>query len=209
MIFRKLIILPIISNTLQLKYIQLKYILRCSVIMERSLLQKYFFHAVLHRTGVYTFVPDGTNVGKGMVTIMNFRQRIAQFFYGRYGIDGLYYGLLVTIFVLWILRVIFMDSVVASVLIYILETFLLIWMLYRCMSRNIAARQRENQIFSSSFKKIKNFFILQKNKIRDFKSYRYKKCPHCKATLRLPKRKGTHSVICPRCARRFDVTTRI
>ena len=170
MIFRKLIISPIISNTLPLKYIQFKCTLRC---------------------------------------IMKFRQRVAQFFYGRYGIDGLYYGLLVSILVLWILRVIFMDSAAASILIYILETFLLVWMLYRCMSRNIAARQHENQIFSSFFKKIKNFFILQKNKIRDFQSYRYKKCPHCKATLRLPKRKGTHPVICPRCGRRFDVTTRI
>ncbi len=140
---------------------------------------------------------------------MNLRQRIAQFFYGRYGIDSLYYGLLVTILILWILQRIFKDSVVASVLIYTLETVLLVWMLYRCMSRNTADRQRENQIFSSFFKKVKNFFILQKNKIRDFKSYRYKKCPYCKATLRLPKRKGTHSVICPRCARRFDVTTRI
>ena len=140
---------------------------------------------------------------------MSFRQRIAQFFYGRYGIDSLYYGLLVTILILWILRIIFIDSKAAGVLVYILETVLLFWMLYRCMSRNTAARQRENQAFTSFFKKNKNFLILQKNKIRDFKTYRYKTCPHCKATLRLPKRKGTHSVICPRCARRFDVTTRI
>ena len=117
MIFRKLIISPIISNTLPLKYIQFKCTLRC---------------------------------------IMKFRQRVAQFFYGRYGIDGLYYGLLVSILVLWILRVIFMDSAAASILIYILETFLLVWMLYRCMSRNIAARQRENQIFSSFYRRIKS-----------------------------------------------------
>lgn len=140
---------------------------------------------------------------------MRFRERIARFFYGRYGIDSLYYGLLVTILVLWILRVIFADSAIASVLIYIVETALLFWMLYRCLSRNIAARRRENEVFSSFFKKIKNFFILQKNKIRDIKNFRYKKCPHCKATLRLPKRKGTHSVICPRCSKRFDVTTRM
>lgn len=140
---------------------------------------------------------------------MRFRERIAQFFYGRYGIDSLYYGLLVTILILWILRVIFASLTAVSIIIYVVETVLLFWMLYRCMSKNITARRRENEIFNSFFKKVKNFFILQKNKIRDFKSYRYKKCPHCKAVLRLPKRKGTHSVICPRCSRRFDATTRI
>lgn len=140
---------------------------------------------------------------------MRFRERIARFFYGRYGIDGLYYGLLVAIIVLWILRFIFSNSAAVSILIYIVEVILLFWMLYRCLSRNIAARRRENEVFSSFFRKIKNFFILQKNKIRDFKSYRYKKCPYCKATLRLPKRKGTHPVVCPRCSKRFDVTTRI
>jgi len=33
---------------------------------------------------------------------MRFRERIAQFFYGRYGIDSLYYGLLVSILILWV-----------------------------------------------------------------------------------------------------------
>ena len=140
---------------------------------------------------------------------MRFRERVAQFFYGRYGIDSLYYGLLVSILILWVLRVIFASLTPVSIIIYILETVLLFWMLYRCLSRNISARRHENEIFTSFWKKIKNFFILQKNKIRDFKEYRYKNCPHCKAVLRLPKRKGTHSVICPRCAKRFDATTRI
>ena len=140
---------------------------------------------------------------------MSFRERIARFFSGRYGIDGLYYGLLAAFLILWILRVILADFSVAGILIYILETVLLFWMLYRCLSRNIAARRRENERFLSFFKGIKNFFILQKNKIRDWKHYRYKKCPYCRAVLRLPKRKGTHSVICPRCSRRFDATTRI
>ena len=97
---------------------------------------------------------------------MSFRQRIAQFFYGRYGIDSLYYGLLVTILILWILRIIFIDSIAAGVLVYILETVLLFWMLYRCMSRNTAARQRENQAFTSFFKKNKNFLILKLTAIK-------------------------------------------
>jgi hypothetical protein len=30
-------------------------------------------------------------------------------------------------------------------------------------------------------------------------------CPHCKANLRLPRKKGKHSVVCPRCKERFEV----
>ena len=35
---------------------------------------------------------------------MRFRDKLARFMWGRYGIDGLYYGLLVTYFVLWIVQ---------------------------------------------------------------------------------------------------------
>ena len=62
---------------------------------------------------------------------MSFRERIARFFSGRYGIDGLYYGLRAAFLILWILRVILADFSVAGILIYILETVLLFWMLYR------------------------------------------------------------------------------
>ena len=78
-------------------------------------------------------------------------------------------------------------------------------MFFRCFSKNIYARRRENEFFKNIFKKIKNFFVLQKNRIRDIKGYRYRKCPHCKAMLRLPKRRGRHTVICPRCKKRFEV----
>ena len=120
---------------------------------------------------------------------MRFRERIARFFYGRYGIDGLYYGLLVAIVVLWILRVILSDSMAVSILIYIVEVILLFWMLYRCLSRNIAARRRENEVFCSFFRKIKNFFILQKIKFGISKVTAIKNVPTAKQRFGYPKGK--------------------
>ena len=79
------------------------------------------------------------------------------------------------------------------------------YFVFRFMSRNFYARQKENAAFCSVFNKIKNFFKLQYDRIKDIKKYRYRKCPHCKATLRLPVRKGKHSVKCPRCSERFNV----
>ena len=33
----------------------------------------------------------------------------------------------------------------------------------------------------------------------------YKKCPNCRAVLRLPRRKGRHTTICPKCKKEFRV----
>ena len=40
------------------------------------------------------------------------------------------------------------------------------------------------------------------------KCHVYKKCPSCKAVLRLPKRPGVHKTVCPRCGREFTVRVR-
>ena len=75
------------------------------------------------------------------------------------------------------------------------------WTLFRIFSRNIAARRRENEII----KKIGEFYKLCKNKWRDRKTHVYRKCHACGAVLRLPKAKGSHFVVCPRCKNRFEV----
>ena len=135
---------------------------------------------------------------------MRFRDRLARFMWGRYGIDGLYYGLLVTYFVTWFLQAVVKPDIAKAIL-SLIGLVALIFMLFRVFSKNIPARRKENDKFMKIWTKIKNFFILQKNKIRDFKHYTYKKCPACKATLRLPRKKGTHNVVCPKCRNRFEV----
>lgn len=57
-------------------------------------------------------------------------------------------------------------------------------------------------------KKMRNFLLLQKNKLRDRRTHVYRECPFCHAVLRLPKRPGAHSVKCPRCSEHFDVTVK-
>lgn len=139
---------------------------------------------------------------------MRFTDRLRSFLWGRYGIDGLYYGLLVMFFVLWIARL-FCRNIIAAIVLGILQTAVVVWMFYRSFSRNITARRRENEVFMGFFRRIKGFFVLTKNRIRDIKGFRYRKCPHCKAMLRLPRRKGQHSVVCPRCHERFEVKINI
>ena len=121
--------------------------------------------------------------------------------YGRYGSDTLAQVMLYVCLVWMIVAnivALFVESIWFSVAYYLITTAMIVWMFYRMFSRNIAARRRENERFCG-------FFKLRRNKFRDRKTHVYRKCHACGAVLRLPKAKGKHFVVCPRCNKRFEV----
>ena len=121
--------------------------------------------------------------------------------YGRYGTDTLSKVLLwvyLAFIVICSVVSFFVDSIWFSVFYYVGTVAMIIWMFFRMFSRNIAARRRENDKFCG-------FFKLRRNKFRDRKTHVYRKCRSCNAVLRLPKAKGKHFVVCPRCKNRFEV----
>ena len=89
------------------------------------------------------------------------RERLARFMAGRYGQDNLYHALLVVSFVIIIVNI-FLDSLLLS----ILELFLISYAVFRFMSRNVYKRRKENEFFLKIMKKPKSFFGMQKAKIR-------------------------------------------
>ena len=121
--------------------------------------------------------------------------------YGRYGSDTLA-KVMLYVCLIWMIVAniiaLFVDSVWFSVAYYLITTAMIVWMFFRMFSRNIAARRRENERFCG-------FFKLRRNKFRDRKTHVYRKCHACGAVLRLPKAKGKHFVVCPRCNKRFEV----
>lgn len=130
----------------------------------------------------------------------SFRERIARYMMGRYGIDRLYYFLMAVCFILIVINL-FLNSLLIS----LLESALIIYAFYRVMSRNIYKRQQENEKFIKHADRPKKFINLQKCKKRDKGTHVYRKCPSCKNNLRLPKEKGEHTVVCPCCKHRFKV----
>lgn len=138
---------------------------------------------------------------------MNFKQKLIAFMYGRYGIDSLYYALLCAYCVLTVILA-FRLPLIVRLVFTALQLFSIVCMFYRFLSRNHAKRRHENEVFLRYWQPAKKKLVLWKNMIRDVKNYRYKTCPHCKATLRLPKRKGEHTVVCPCCKERFTVKVR-
>ncbi len=129
-----------------------------------------------------------------------FKQKLFQFMYGRYGVDQLYYGLFVLLIVLVVI-----NTFAQSVAVYALELIVMAVMVFRSFSKNHAKRRAENAAFLKLWKPVKGWFILQRDRIRDRKDYRYRKCPKCKAMLKLPNKKGKHTTNCPRCKNKFDV----
>ena len=129
------------------------------------------------------------------------KNKLYRFMYGRYGGDQLN-KFLIWMYAIWILLCtvisLFVDSVWFSLLYWVGSMALMIWIFSRIFSKNIVARRKENERFCG-------YFRLRKNKRRDRKTHVYRKCPNCKAVLRLPKSKGKHFVVCPRCNNRFKV----
>lgn len=140
----------------------------------------------------------------------NLRQKFAAFMYGRNGADTLYWWSLGAILVLWVVRAVFFVLhlyLIANILDF-LNTVILVLAVFRFFSRNTFKRSAENRQFIKFIGKHKGTFTLMRDRFRDRKTHVYKHCPKCKAVLRLPRTKGSHTVRCPKCSERFDMTVR-
>lgn len=133
------------------------------------------------------------------------KQALVRFFYGRYGIDKLGYAIvivsLVTSFVSTLLASKFF---IPSLLLQLCTYALLIWAMFRVLSKNRQARYRENMMFLNLLKLVKKWFKLQFSKLRDIRTHKYFACPKCGNNLRVPKGKGEIIITCPVCKTRFD-----
>ena len=125
--------------------------------------------------------------------------RFNRFMYGRYGADPLFYALILLYVVFTVFASLF------SPLFLLLAYAAFIWAVYRYFSTDIYKRREENRKFLGIWQKIKNYFAYLRDRFRDRKVCRYRKCKYCHAALRLPIKKGKHSVKCPCCGKSFDV----
>lgn len=130
----------------------------------------------------------------------HFRERLIRFMYGRYGVDQLYHALAAICFVLLIVNS-FVHSVVLSITMWVL----LLLMVFRAFSKNIYRRRKENEMFMMVWNQVKKKTLFSIRRIKEIRSHRYHRCPHCKAMLRLPYKRGKHTVQCPKCSNDFKI----
>lgn len=120
--------------------------------------------------------------------------RFQQFMVGRYGSDkfSMFLSVVGLIFV-------FLGNFRELRAFYFVGLAIIIYGLYRAMSRNFEARRKELNWFLRVSEKPMQEFKLLKNKWRDRKTHRYFKCKSCKTVLRVPKNRGKIEVTCPKC----------
>lgn len=144
---------------------------------------------------------------------MLFRLRLLM--QNRYGADHLYYALMLLYLVLLVLRIAFIRITLVHRILVLIAWAVLFFAFYRVFSTNLEKRRRENDAFlrllgragsvnvTNPFENMGSagFGNIQKPE----PDKKYVKCPKCKATLRVPRQKGKHTVRCPRCDHRFKI----
>ena len=126
------------------------------------------------------------------------RNAIHRFMYGRYGNDSLNLFLIVFYLLLYLL-----FALTHFELLYWLSLALVFVTLFRLLSRNIPARQKENSQFMRLAGPVIQWYRLQRTMRRD-KDHRYFKCPNCGQQLRVPRGKGSITVTCRSCGASFQ-----
>lgn len=127
---------------------------------------------------------------------MKFRDRMAQFMYGRYGTDDLGKFTLYLSLGLCIISLFTKNGILNT-----LAIALIIISYVRMFSRKIYKRQAENQKYLEIKHKVVK--ALHLNRVGQMKEYRFFKCPTCKQTVRVPRGKGKIKIHCPKCQNDF------
>ena len=119
---------------------------------------------------------------------------VRHFMVGRYGTDRLNMVILCVGLAASLLSS-FLSGSIFSWIFWVLSYALMIWAIFRSLSRNINKRYQENRRF-----------LLMLDRIKDRKN-RYFICPRCRQTVRVPRHKGKIAITCPKCKERFQRRT--
>ncbi len=133
------------------------------------------------------------------VTAMSWKERVARFLQGRYGVDQ-FSKFLVGAAMVCIL----LSGLLRNRFFHLLGWVCLAYIYVRMLSRNFERRYAENQAYLRVQGKVLDFFRRQKSvgtaADREHKIY---KCPACGQKTRVPRGRGKIEIDCPRCHHKF------
>ena len=118
---------------------------------------------------------------------------------GRYGTDDFYK------FLFWVALIgIVINWFFKSQLLSFAVTLILVYAMYRVLSKNHSARYAENQRYLQTTAKIRYWFDQQKKLMEERKYHHIYTCPKCRQKIRIPKGKGKIMIRCPKCHHEFQ-----
>ncbi|HBV69140.1 MAG TPA: hypothetical protein DEF04_13905 [Clostridiales bacterium] len=127
---------------------------------------------------------------------------LRNFMFGRYGTDQLTLALLISGMVLT-----FIGNAFDWHLLTLVTYVIFFACIFRTMSKNFVARQRENQKFLQYWNPVSAWLTAKYRVLKSSKDYKYFRCPNCKKELRAPRGKGKIAVTCQRCETKFIQNT--
>lgn len=130
-----------------------------------------------------------------------FRSKLQQFMYGRYGADNFNNFIIIASLILMIL------SWFTTRLFYLFALLLLVYGVFRMLSRNHSKRYAENSKYLAISGKIKSRVSVYKKMWQQRKTHKFFKCPSCHQYVRVPKGHGNVQITCPKCRMSFNKTT--
>lgn len=127
------------------------------------------------------------------------KYKMAQWMMGRYGIDQLTQALMIAGCAVALVNFFAHSGVLSTIALLLMG-----WGLFRCYSRNIAARAKELAKYQELMVKPKAWWRLTNKKWVNRKTTLYFKCKGCGSVLNVPKGKGKLRVTCPKCGTQVE-----
>ena len=119
-----------------------------------------------------------------------FRAWLRHFMLGRYGTDKLNMAIL-TVGVALSFLALLINNLLLDSLCTLLAYGLMIWAIFRMLSRNTYKRYQENRKYQTFMERLKD------------REHRYFDCPRCRQPVRVPRGKGKIAITCPKCKEKF------
>lgn len=138
-----------------------------------------------------------------MQFLTNLRLKYEKLMYGRHGFDKLCRDMII----LWLIIGV-INSFIRSRVVMLVALILPALAIWRMLSRETYKRGRENLKYMELKTKAIDFFKVQYRRVKEIKTHRYYKCKNCHSYLRVRRKKGTHTVCCPKCGKEFQVKIR-
>ena len=128
---------------------------------------------------------------------MNFRQRLARFMIGRYGMDQFgqfLFGVSMVLIFVSLFRVPYIHFVAFGIIAY---------SYFRIFSRNIYKRQQENNFYLKHSYTVRTKFNKFVGELKQRKTHHIYRCPGCNQKIRVPRGRGKIEIRCPKCSTTF------